>query len=133
MHTALNLLFRLADFLLFGALGRRRARRVAREAQRAAATGLLNKEYSRISRLRSFRRALHLSSVWKSINEHPRTRLLPRSVRRQATRNAAHYAYRAERGLPAPDSKSHRRRLLRGYFDAALVLPVKSEDIAATS
>lgn len=125
-------LFAIAK-LLFGALARRRAKWRAHETQRAAAQALLNEEWKRISILRAFRRALHLSTVWKAINEHPGTKHLPRAVRRQAARSAAAHAFRAERGLPEIISRGHIRRPRRGYFDPALLMPVLRDDAATVT
>lgn len=122
-----HVLFVVANFILFGALQRRRAR----AAQRAAAGALLQSEWKRISQLRSFRRALHLSTVWKAINEHPGTKHLPRSVRRAAAREASKAAFRREHGLTDIISRSHARRLRRGYFDPALLMPVRPEPVTA--
>lgn len=120
-----NVLFAVANFFLFGALSRRRAR----SAQLARANALLGKEWKRISLLRSFRRALHLSTIWKAINEHPGTKHLPRRVRRAAAREAAKHAFRMEKNPPLPEirSRGHQRRLRRGYFDPSLLMPVRAE------
>ena len=124
-----GVLFAVANFFLFGALSRRRAR----AAQRANAQAILGEEWKRISALRSFRRALHFSTVWKAISEHQGTKHLPRAVRRQAARSAAAHAFRAERGLPEIVSRGHIRRLRRGYFNPALLMPVLRDDAATVT
>lgn len=120
-----HVLFAVANFFLFGALARRRAR----GARRAAAEALIRNEWKRISALRGFRRALHLSTIWKAINEHPGTKHLPRRVRRAAAREAAKHAYRMEQNPPLPEivSRGHLRRLRRGHIDPALLMPMRPE------
>ena len=103
---------------------KRAAARQERAIKREAATAIMKQEYRRVSALRSVRRLLHRAVIWKTINSQPNLRLLSRRVRRQAMRNAANYAFRKERGLQEIDSRSHRRRAARGYFDPHLLIPV---------
>lgn len=119
-----KILFYLANILLFGALSRRRAR------AKAEAEGIITREFNRLLSFRKVRRRLHVATIWKALNENSQTRRLPRRIRRQAARNAGYYAFRQERGLPDIDSKSHRRRLRRGYFPPSLLLPITVEDTA---
>lgn len=123
-----SVLYAVANLFTLGALARR-ARKKHGEAQRA----LFLEQFAELSKLRRFRRALHYASTWKAINRHPRTRHLPRPVRRAAAREAAKAAFRRERGLPDIISRSHIRRLRRGYFDPALVMPVRADGMASVT
>lgn len=122
MKLVLEILFSIANFLTFGHLGRSRAR-IQAAALLARRKTALFKELQTVKGPRRWRRMIHRAVMWKIINGQPNLKRLPRRVRRRAMFNAAHHAFRQERGLPRIYSKSHDRRARRGYFDTGLIMP----------
>lgn len=128
MKTILSVLSLVATFFLFYALGRRRARAAAR---RAAYLKRL-REFERLSGLRGFRRRFLRQVAMSQLNAHPAQRHLPRRARRALARHAGHAAFRRERDLPTPMSKSHRRGAMRVVYDI-LSAPVPAAGGAAAA
>jgi len=124
-----RMIFAFINLLTFGWLARRRQR----ATRKAAASRVLGQEWKRINALRKFRRALHRATVWKTLDDHPGTKNLPRRVRRAVMFRGAHYAWRSGRGLPEIQSKGHARRLMRSAFDPSALLPVKSEGVSTVT
>ena len=116
MYVLTTLLSLVATFFIFYALGRLVARRRARVAA-AAADAAWQLEFARLSRKRGFRREHLRRRYMLLVNADPLKRHLPRRVRRELARLSGNAAFRRERGLPTPESKSHRRRAMRVAYD----------------
>ncbi|HEX8556690.1 MAG TPA: hypothetical protein VF668_01235 [Pyrinomonadaceae bacterium] len=109
------------------------ARRLEVARKRLAAQAALSAEWKRITNLRSYRRALHYATTWKALNEHQGTQRLPRRTRRAAAREAAKLTFRRERGLPDLfETRGHRRRLRRAYYDPSVIMPIRREASRST-
>lgn len=128
MNKLQNVLWFVANLFTLGALSRRRAH----AARKADALENL-REFERLSRLRGFRRQFLREVALRQINADPTKRHLPRHVRRGLARHSGNAAFRRERALPTPMSKSHRRRAMRVVYNLLRAPVPRTSDAAVTA